>query len=87
MEKSNSAIFKKIAPDNNHEWSALVFYKRERMADPSIQTFCCHKPRMGNPSVSLMSEFNSTTYNIVCLVSSVLGCLGAIYQVIFTSDF
>uniref|UniRef100_A0A023F147 Putative g-protein coupled receptor n=1 Tax=Triatoma infestans TaxID=30076 RepID=A0A023F147_TRIIF len=56
------------------------------MADPSIQTFCCHKPRMGNPSVSLMSEFNSTTYNIVCLVSSILGCLGAIYQMLPRTD-
>ncbi|KAK9504025.1 hypothetical protein O3M35_010468 [Rhynocoris fuscipes] len=52
------------------------------MADPSIQTFCCHKPHFGNPSVLLMSEFDSTPYNSVCLVSSLLGCFGAVYQML-----
>jgi hypothetical protein len=51
------------------------------MADPSIQTFCCLKPGYENPSITAMFEFNSKPYNIVCLLSSLFGMAGAIYQV------
>ncbi|KAL1132346.1 hypothetical protein AAG570_010302 [Ranatra chinensis] len=52
------------------------------MSDPSIQTFCCHKPGIETLSLSIMSEFNSTSYNVVCLISSVIGIVGAIYQML-----
>lgn len=52
------------------------------MSDPTIQTFCCH--RTGNNeemSVKVMNEFNSNYYNVVCLASSLVGIIGATYQV------
>ncbi|XP_049867680.1 G-protein coupled receptor 143-like [Pectinophora gossypiella] len=52
------------------------------MSDPTIQTFCCH--HSGNQedmAVKIMSEFNTDSYNTVCLVSSTVGILGALYQV------
>uniref|UniRef100_A0A0K8T202 G-protein coupled receptor 143 n=1 Tax=Lygus hesperus TaxID=30085 RepID=A0A0K8T202_LYGHE len=52
------------------------------MSDPSIQTFCCHLPGRTNPSIAIMTEFNSYSFNIVCLVSSLLGCAGAIHQLL-----
>ncbi|XP_028156609.1 G-protein coupled receptor 143-like [Ostrinia nubilalis] len=55
------------------------------MSDPTIQTFCCH--HTGNKedlAVKIMSEFNTDSYNTVCLVSSAVGMLGAMYQVIPT---
>ncbi|KAK7870727.1 hypothetical protein R5R35_009879 [Gryllus longicercus] len=52
------------------------------MADPTIQTFCCHWPNITYSSVKIMREFNSTSYNIVCVISSFIGILGALYQVL-----
>jgi len=52
------------------------------MADPSIQTFCCHRVKETSESVDILSEFNSESYNTVCLVSSAIGILGAIYQIL-----
>ncbi|KAL0842140.1 hypothetical protein ABMA28_014316 [Loxostege sticticalis] len=52
------------------------------MSDPTIQTFCCH--HTGNKedlAVRIMGEFNTDSYNTVCLVSSAVGILGAVYQV------
>ena len=51
------------------------------MADPTIQTFCCHRPMSSNPS-EILSVFNTNSYNTVCLVSSSIGMLGAIYQIL-----
>lgn len=51
------------------------------MADPTIQTFCCHHTNVSDTAVNIMQEFNTTTYNIVCIFSSILGMMGAIYQV------
>ncbi|XP_077301244.1 G-protein coupled receptor 143-like isoform X2 [Arctopsyche grandis] len=52
------------------------------MADPTIQTFCCHNGRYNTDlSVRMLNEFNSFSYNIVCVCSSVIGILGAIYQI------
>ncbi|KAI5717004.1 hypothetical protein M8J76_016012 [Diaphorina citri] len=52
------------------------------MADPSIQAFCCHDPDSKISSVKLMSEFNSSQYNTVCLISSIIGICGAVYQLL-----
>ncbi|XP_072943550.1 G-protein coupled receptor 143-like [Epargyreus clarus] len=52
------------------------------MSDPTIQTFCCH--HTGNKedmAVRIMDEFNTESYNTVCLVSSTIGILGSIYQI------
>ncbi|XP_060810849.1 G-protein coupled receptor 143 [Amyelois transitella] len=52
------------------------------MSDPTIQTFCCH--HTGNTediAVKIMNEFNTDSYNIVCLVSSIIGIFGSLYQI------
>ncbi|XP_065332413.1 G-protein coupled receptor 143-like [Cloeon dipterum] len=51
------------------------------MADPTIQTFCCHRSNRTD-EVGLLYEFNSPTYNTVCAVSSAIGVCGAIYQLL-----
>lgn len=51
------------------------------MADPTIQTFCCHNRIRSPPAVKLMDEFNTDGYIVVCIVSSFFGIAGAIYQV------
>jgi hypothetical protein len=51
------------------------------MADPTIQTFCCHRPNRSDSSVTVLMEFHSDLYNNVCVVSSLLGIVGAMYQV------
>ena len=51
------------------------------MADPTIQTFCCHQPDKADSSVDIMQAFNSNSYSAVCLISSSIGILGAVYQV------
>lgn len=55
------------------------------MADPTIQTFCCHHNNRTDIALVIMNEFNSDAYNTVCMVSSSIGILGAIYQVIATA--
>ncbi|XP_063531063.1 G-protein coupled receptor 143-like [Cydia strobilella] len=53
------------------------------MSDPTIQTFCCH--RSGNNedmALRIMNEFNTDSYNTVCLVSSTIGILGALFQIV-----
>ncbi|KAI8434913.1 hypothetical protein MSG28_003387 [Choristoneura fumiferana] len=52
------------------------------MSDPTIQTFCCH--HSGNNedmAVRIMNEFNTDSYNTVCLVSSTVGIFGALFQI------
>lgn len=51
------------------------------MADPTIQTFCCHHNNNTDMAVKIMDEFNTDLYNIVCMLSSTMGISGAIYQV------
>lgn len=51
------------------------------MADPSIQTFCCRRALDYHPAYKLMNEFNSDRFNMVCLLSSLIGISGATYQV------
>ncbi|XP_050532273.1 G-protein coupled receptor 143-like isoform X2 [Daktulosphaira vitifoliae] len=52
------------------------------MADPSIQTFCCQRPLNYHSSYKLMNEFNTDRFNMVCLVSSLIGVFGATYQLL-----
>ncbi|OXU24776.1 G-protein coupled receptor 143 isoform X2 [Nasonia vitripennis] len=52
------------------------------MADPTIQTFCCHHNNRTDMALIIMEEFNTDAYNTVCMVSSSIGILGAIYQVL-----
>lgn len=53
------------------------------MSDPTIQTFCCHHSgKREDLAIRIMDEFNTDSYNSVCLVSSTVGILGAIYQVL-----
>lgn len=51
------------------------------MADPTIQTFCCHHSNRTDMAIIIMQEFNTDVYNIVCMLSSSIGILGAVYQV------
>ncbi|KPJ06129.1 G-protein coupled receptor 143 [Papilio machaon] len=52
------------------------------MSDPTIQTFCCHHTGSKEDlAIRIMDEFNTESYNIVCLVSSTIGILGSIYQI------
>ncbi|KAG5878284.1 hypothetical protein JTB14_033085 [Gonioctena quinquepunctata] len=57
------------------------------MADPTIQTFCCHHANGTDMAVTIMQEFNTDAYNTVCLVSSALGILGAVYQILPREQF
>ncbi|XP_033225332.1 G-protein coupled receptor 143-like [Belonocnema kinseyi] len=52
------------------------------MADPTIQTFCCHSNNESDMSNIIMKKFNTDAYNIVCMLSSTMGIIGAIYQVL-----
>jgi len=52
------------------------------MADPSIQTFCCRRALDYHPSYKLMNEFNTDRFNMVCLLSSIIGITGAAYQIL-----
>lgn len=51
------------------------------MADPTIQTFCCHHSNSTDMAIMIMQEFNTDVYNTVCMLSSSIGILGAVYQV------
>lgn len=58
------------------------------MADPTIQIFCCrHSNKSSDMSLVLIQEFNTDMYNTVCMLSSIIGILGSIYQVIFINKF
>ncbi|XP_006613668.1 G-protein coupled receptor 143-like isoform X2 [Apis dorsata] len=52
------------------------------MADPTIQTFCCHHSNRTDMAIVIMQEFNTDVYNIVCMLSSSIGILGAVYQIL-----
>ncbi|CAH1979512.1 unnamed protein product [Acanthoscelides obtectus] len=57
------------------------------MADPTIQTFCCHPANGTDVALTIMDEFNTDTYNCVCIFSSAMGILGAIYQILPREEF
>ncbi|KAG5315048.1 GP143 protein, partial [Acromyrmex insinuator] len=50
------------------------------MADPTLQTFCCHHTNRTDRAIVIMQEFNTDAYNTVCMFSSTMGMIGAIYQ-------
>lgn len=52
------------------------------MADPTVETFCCLRSPEVSESMNLLLDFNSDSYNTVCLVSSSIGMVGAIYQIL-----
>ncbi|XP_054011433.1 G-protein coupled receptor 143-like [Hylaeus anthracinus] len=52
------------------------------MADPTIQTFCCHHSNRTDMAIVIMQEFNTDAYNSVCMLSSAIGILGAVYQIL-----
>nr|XP_003707455.2 PREDICTED: G-protein coupled receptor 143-like [Megachile rotundata] len=52
------------------------------MADPTIQTFCCHHSNRTDMAIVIMQEFNTDVYNTVCMLSSTIGILGAVYQIL-----
>ena len=52
------------------------------MADPTIQTFCCHHSNRTDMAIVIMQEFNTDIYNAVCIFSSTIGILGAVYQIL-----
>ncbi|XP_012346223.1 G-protein coupled receptor 143 isoform X2 [Apis florea] len=52
------------------------------MADPTIQTFCCHHSNRTDMAIVIMQEFNTDVYNIICMLSSSIGILGAVYQIL-----
>lgn len=56
------------------------------MADPTIQTFCCHNRNHSDAAVKIMYEFDSDSYILVCLFSSFVGILGASYQIFCRSQ-
>ena len=51
------------------------------MADPTLQTFCCIRSNETRLGADAILKFRTGPYNIVCIVSSMLGILGAVYQV------
>ncbi|CAL8137348.1 unnamed protein product [Orchesella dallaii] len=52
------------------------------MADPTLQTFCCIQTNMTRPGADTLVRFRSGPYNAVCILFSVFGILGAIYQIL-----
>ncbi|KAJ8920185.1 hypothetical protein NQ315_011846 [Exocentrus adspersus] len=57
------------------------------MADPTIQTFCCHHANGTDMAVTIMEEFNTDAYNSVCMFSAALGILGAAYQILPREEY
>lgn len=53
------------------------------MASATIETFCCMTSDV-EPSILSHLQFQSLPYNIVCVISSVCGMIGALYQVLPT---
>lgn len=51
------------------------------MADPTIQTFCCHHHNGSDFAFKLMHEFNRERYLIISLISSTIGIFGSLYQI------
>ncbi|KYM99714.1 hypothetical protein ALC62_09332 [Cyphomyrmex costatus] len=56
------------------------------MADPTLQTFCCYHTNRTDRTIVLMQEFNTDAYNTVCMFSSTMGMIGAIYQILPRAD-
>jgi len=52
------------------------------MADPTLQTFCCVQNNLTRPGADTIFQFRSGPYNAVCIIFSLCGIAGAIYQVL-----
>ena len=50
------------------------------MSSPIVESLCC-VPEASDLTEYFLSTFRTKEYNIVCLVASLLGIAGAIYQV------
>lgn len=72
---------------NGVNWYSFNLYNTfdiaDNMADPTIQTFCCRHTNKTDMAIKIMEDFNTDVYNIVCMLSSTMGILGAVYQVIW----
>lgn len=62
-------------------WQLLHRGAGIEMADPTIQIFCCHRPTVPGAPNNILMEFHSDVYNCVCVMSSLLGIVGAVQQV------
>jgi hypothetical protein len=62
-------------------WQLLLRGAGIEMADPTIQIFCCHRPTIPVSPNNILMEFHSDLYNCVCVMSSLLGIVGAVQQV------
>ncbi|XP_070506335.1 G-protein coupled receptor 143-like [Chironomus tepperi] len=56
------------------------------MADPTIQTFCCHRTA-DNSGYYLMNEFNKQSFIIISMISSIIGISGSIYQIFIRKNY
>ncbi|XP_060529684.1 G-protein coupled receptor 143-like isoform X2 [Cylas formicarius] len=52
------------------------------MSDPTIQTFCCRRGNGSDVANVIVDAFDANVYNVACVCSSLLGALGAIYQIL-----
>lgn len=52
-----------------------------QMASAAVETFCCMSSKV-EPGILNRIHLDSLPYNIVCIVSALLGMLGAVYQVL-----
>ncbi|KAF5307956.1 hypothetical protein FQR65_LT06523 [Abscondita terminalis] len=62
------------------------------MADPTIQTFCCYNNDINitcalENTLKISNQFNTSIYNAICLFSSTLGIVGAVYQILPRKEF
>lgn len=51
------------------------------MASATIETFCCVSSNV-HPGILTKLQFDYLSYNVICIVSSALGIVGALYQVL-----
>ncbi|CRK88718.1 CLUMA_CG002563, isoform A [Clunio marinus] len=56
------------------------------MADPTIQSFCCHHRNHSDFAFRLMNEFHREPYLIISMISSSIGMLGSIYQIFIRKE-
>ena len=60
---------------------------RTRMADPTVQSFCCRRPLRPDKSLllaateNLLYECSTKPYLLISLVSATIGIAGALYQI------
>lgn len=55
------------------------------MADPTFQMLCCRNANFSKNFSNTIDEFDTDIYNKCCIISSLIGILGSMYQV--SSEF